>query len=420
MSSPSGGAETPRRPRPKSNAGTTRPFADEPTETASTFRPNPGASKSARSTVSVKDLGPGEKPTAFERVIFGTVGSGQLAGFCRQTAAYLNAGVDFSKALTSLQVQYASTALGPVIRRMRDGVKRGDTLVDCVSREPQAFDAFFLAMIRVAEARGGVPETLKALGNHYEARQRLIRQARSAMIYPIAVLTVASGVVALLTIWLLPMFTEMLRDVAGRGASMPLPSRILMAFSGFVRSVGWFVMPLVFLGVPFVLFRAYRTQAGKRLMDRIALRVPVLGQLLRKLDTSRFARSLASLLEAGVDIGASLELTTDIVRLDPFKVALASSRDLVLHGSELSAALDATKRFSPDVIAVIEAGEETGKLPESLDHLADDYEEQVEYMVKNLGQLIQPLLIVILGGVVLFIILAVFLPYLSIITSLSG
>jgi type II secretory pathway component PulF len=193
-----------------------------------------------------------------------------------------------------------------------------------------------------------------------------------------------------------------------------------MWLSAFVGSVGWLLIPVVFLGVPFLLLQAYKTASGKKVMDRIALIVPVFGPLLRKLDTSRFARSLSSLLDAGVDVGSSLELMTDIVRLDPYKQAVQSVREQVMHGSELSVALLETKRFGPDVIAVVNSGEETGKLPESLNHLADDYEEQVEYTVRNLGQLVQPLLMILLGGVVLFIILAVFLPYINMISRLAG
>src|SRR5262249_984510 len=158
-------------------------------------------------------------------------------------------------------------------------------LSEAMEREPQAFDALFLSMMKVAEARGGVPETLRMLSKHYEARQNLIRQARSAMIYPIAVLTVASGVVALITVWLLPTFIEMLRGVAGRGTVLPLPSRVLMAFSGFVQALGWWLIPLLLIAVPLVLFRIYRTKTGKRVMDELVLWVPVFGALLRKLDT---------------------------------------------------------------------------------------------------------------------------------------
>ena len=137
-----------------------------------------------------------------------------------------------------------------------------------MAREPRIFSTMFLSMIRVAEARGGVPETLRMMGNHYEARQRLIRQARSAMIYPIIVLIAAGGVVALITIVLLPMFAEMLRDI-NRKATLPLPSRALLAFSDFVRGWGRWLIPLVLIGTPFLIYRFYKTRAGKAMMDRV-------------------------------------------------------------------------------------------------------------------------------------------------------
>ena len=155
-------------------------------------------------------------------------------------------------------------------------------------------------------------------------------------------------------------------------------------------------------------------------MDRVALMTPVLGQLCRKLDTSRFARTLSVLLDAGVDMSSSIDLTANVLAMTPIKGAVRSARAKIIGGKELSTILDESHQFYPDVIAIVGSGEETGKLPESLAHLADDYDEQVTMMVKNLGQLVQPLLIVILGGIVLFIILAVFLPIIQLITSLAG
>jgi type II secretory pathway component PulF len=192
-----------------------------------------------------------------------------------------------------------------------------------------------------------------------------------------------------------------------------------MAFSNFVQTLGWWLVPLVLVLTPIVIFRIYRTRPGKRVMDELALWVPVLGLLLRKIETTRFARTLAVLLGAGVDIGSSLDLTADVMQLDPMRRTLRRAREAVMDGNELSEALAGSRRFGTDVIAIINSGEETGKLPESLEKVADDYEEQVAYMVRNMGQLIQPLLMVVLGGIVLFIILAVLLPYISIITSLS-
>ncbi len=407
----------------KTKPTSTRSEADLTEE--STFRPNPkpvGKPKtragSARAADAAKE--PVENPAWWERIVFGKVGSGQLAMFCRQFAAYMSAGVDITKTLSSLESQFARTALGPVIGRLRVGVKKGEAIAEIAAREPNTFDPLFISMIKVAEARGGIPETLKILAKHYEARQSLIRQARSALIYPAIVLFIASCVVALMTIWILPMFASLLKDIAGHGGGeLPLPSRILLGFSDFVQKSGWFLIPAMLVATPIVLFRVYKTHLGKSIMDRAMLRIPVFGKLLSKIDTTRFARTLSALLDAGVDVGSSLDLTSDVLRTEPFKIAVRGLRTSVMDGEALSEALAGTRRFGPDVIAVIESGEETGKLPETLNHLADDYEEQVEYMVRNLGQLVQPLLMIMMGGLVLFIILAVLLPYISILTNLA-
>ncbi len=409
------------------------PTSGNPSE-PSTFQPNPypaapgdrsrskrpGASRSADSDSSDRRiLIPDKGPSLWERIFFGNVSSGQLSQFCRQFAAFLEAGVDIIKALASLEKQFAHTALGPALKRIQLKIRSGSSLEEAMRGDERIFGPMFLSMIKVAEARGAMPETLRMLARHFEARQNLIRQARSAMIYPIAVLVIASGVVALITMFLLPMFVGLLKDVARKG-TLPLPSRALMAFSEFMGASGWWVIPLVMIGTPILLFQFYKTEAGKSLIDRMILMIPVFGTLALKIDTTRVARNLSTLLNAGVDIGSSIDLTANVVMLRPIRNALLSARPRVLGGQELSVALDSTRRFNDDVIAVISSGEETGKLPESLDHLADDYEEQVSHMVKNMGQLIQPFLMILLGGIVLFIILAVLLPYIQILTSLAG
>jgi len=362
---------------------------------------------------------PAEGPRWAERILFGRVSSGQLSQFSRQFAHYLNAGVDITRSLNGLEKQFRGTALGPVLGRLQVAIRRGTTLEEAMAAEPQVFGPMYLSMIKVAEARGGVPETLKMLAHHYESRQRLIRQARSAMIYPTVVLVIAGAVVALISIFLLPRFATILTDIAGR-RQLPFVSEALLAFSSFVKWGGWWLIPLVMIGTPILLFRLYKTKEGKPIMDRLALMTPVLGQLCRKLDTSRFARTLSVLLDAGVDMSSSIDLTADVLVMSPIRRAVRAARSQIVGGRELSRILDESHQFYPDVIAIVSSGEETGKLPESLAHLADDYDEQVTMMVKNLGQLVQPLLIVILGGVVLFIILAVFLPIIQLISSLSA
>lgn len=419
----------PREPgRPKPRPGRE---SDE-----STFQPNPapskgrpGAASRANPPRAPEPSSRGERPRRretieagpkwYERILFGRVSSGQLAQFCRQFASYLNAGVDFQKSLSSLEEQFQRTALGPALGRIRARIKAGSTLEEAMGREKQIFGPMFLSMIRVAEARGGVPETLKILGRNYEARQRMIRQARSAMIYPAIVLIIMGGVIALLSMFVLPIFASTLADIS-KGARLPWASRGLLAFSGFISAGGWWLFPLVLIGVPLGLLRAYKTAAGKEVIDRALMMTPVMGKLCRTLDTSRFARTLGTLLDAGVDVGSSVDLTARAMAMNPMRDAVLSAREKIARGAELSVALAPTRQFDREVIAILESGEETGKTPESLEHLADDYEERATLMVKNMGQLIQPLLTVLLGLLVLFVILAVALPYFQMITSLGG
>ncbi len=413
-------AEEPRRPRPKP-----KPVESQPTTfdvgPARPTHPDPLPSR-PRPKRDREPIPASGGPKLVERILFGRVSSSHLAQFCRQFGTYSDAGVDLIKSLQSLQKQFARTALGPILGRIIDGVRQGDTLSDAMAAEPAAFDRLFLSMVRVAEARGGIPETMRMLADQYDARVRLIRQARSAMIYPIIVLLFAAGVVALMTVWILPMMASFLAELAGKGGAgeLPLPSRILMGFSRFVRGAGWWLMPLVAVASVVVPILLYRSRAGKAAMDEVGLWVPVLGKLLRLIETTRFSRTLSTLLNAGVDLGSSLELTADAVRLAPYHRALEGAKAEVLHGADLSEALGASRRFDFDVIAIVESGEETGMLPESLAKVAEDYEERVELMVKNLGSLVQPLIMIILGLVVFFIIMAVILPYIAALSSLAG
>ncbi|QDV33746.1 type II secretion system F family protein [Tautonia plasticadhaerens] len=436
MSIPDDGERPPRNPsrgpRPLPSSG----FDDQ----NSTFRPAPGPAaprprrpKTGPDDRSPEDasrpdtrgrgrarVSPGKTPM-MERVLFGTVKSTDLATFCRQLAGYLEAGVDLLKALSGLEAQFRATALGPVLGRIQVAIRSGDTFSDALEKEPRTFDRLMRSMMRVAEARGGMPEVLRQLASHYENRVRLLRRARSAMIYPTAVILIALAVGYLLTVFVLPPLVGILQDMArGRTADLPAPTRALMAISNFMQAVGWWLMPLLAVGGLIGLTRAYRTTPGKALMDEVALRIPVLGLLLKKLETTRFARTLSTLLEAGVAYDESMRLTADVMHAIPYRRAVDRARVEVMAGHELSDALEGSRRFGVDVIHVISTGESTGKLPESLAHLAEDYEEQVDRMVDNLGQLIQPILTIAIGGVVFFIVLAFVMAYVSVLSGLAG
>jgi type II secretory pathway component PulF len=351
---------------------------------------------------------------------FGRIGTSHLVNFCRQFANYLDAGVSLHRALESLREQYDRTALGPVIGRLQLAVRRGEALTDAMSREPAAFDGFFLSMMRVAEVRGAVPEMLRMLSIQINARARLTRQAKSALIYPAFVVFLSICVATLLTILVLPTLVSVMQDLVRRKhIQLPGPTLLLMDFSDFIVRVGWWAIPLGLFGSAAALVGTYRTPLGKAMLDEVVYLLPVIGPLTRWIDTSRFSSTLAALLEAGVDISSSLILTADTLLLIPIRRAVLRAREGILQGETLSTSVGVSNRFPQELIAMMSSAEETGRLPEMLMLVADDYAEKVDFRVRNLGSILQPVVILIVGGMVGFIAIAFLMGYITIITDLG-
>ena len=345
-----------------------------------------------------------------------------LVNFCRQFAVYLDAGINLYPAMESLRKQYERTALGPVIGRLQLAVRRGQSLTDAMSREPAAFDHYFLSMIRVGEVQGSVPETLRLLSVEYDSRLRMIRQTKSALIYPAFVVFLSVTVSALLTILVLPPLVEIMQEVIRERhveLELPMATLLLIRISDFIAAGGWWGIPLALVGSVALFIGAYQFERGKALLDAVLIRLPLIGQLLWKIDTTRFCRTLSTLLDAGVDIGSSLKLTADTLLLVPMRRAVLQARDSIIQGESLSASIELTNRFPDDITALIKSGEETGRVPEMMLTMADQYEEQVEFIVKNLGTLLQPVITVVVGGVVFFIAVAFFMGYAAVLSHLG-
>jgi type II secretory pathway component PulF len=273
----------------------------------------------------------------------------------------------------------------------------------------------------VAEVRGAVPEMLRMLSVQLDTRQRLIRQAKSALIYPLFVIFLSICVAIMLTIVVLPILVSVMQDLSKRKhIEFPLPTRLLMQLSDFIVRIGWWAIPLTLFGTAFGLLAAYKTRLGKAVIDEVLLIPPIIGPLVRWIDTSRFSRTLAALLEAGVDIGSSLVLTSDTLLLTPMRRAVLRARGGIMEGESLSISLGVTNRFPPDLIAIMNSSEETGRLPEMLVMVADEYEEKVDFVVKNLGSVLQPAIILIVGSMVGFIAIAFLMGYTAIIADLGA
>jgi type II secretory pathway component PulF len=344
---------------------------------------------------------------------FGRVPIQHLVNFSRQFASYLDAGINLYPALESLRRQYEMTALGSVIGRLQLATRRGQSMTEAMSREPMAFDRYFLS-------QGSVPEPLRLLSAEYDARQRMIRHTKSALIYPAFVILMSVTVSAFLTILVLPPLVAIMRDVIKeKRIELPDPTKWLIGLSDFIVAGGWWGIPLAIFGTVVVIVGSYRLERGKAFLDRVLMRVPVIGQLLWKIDTARFCRTLSTLLDAGVDIGSSLELGSDTLLLVPMRRAVLQARESIIKGESLSASIELTNRFPNDIAALVKSGEETGRLPEMLLVVADQYEEQVEFIVKNLGNLLQPVITVVVGGVVLFVAVAFFMGYAAVLARLG-
>jgi type II secretory pathway component PulF len=360
-------------------------------------------------------------PRWYQRRLFGRIDTTQIVNFCRQFANYLDAGVNVNRTLESLRRQYERTALGPVIGRLQLAVRRGESLTDAMSRDRRAFDAFFLSMMRVAEVRGAVPEMLRMLSIQIEKRQRLLRQTKSALVYPAFVIVLSVAVAGLLTLLILPMLVSVMQDLVRRKhIELPWPTQLLMELSDFLVRVGWWAIPLGAFTAVMALALLYRTERGKLVLDELLLLVPVIGPLVRRIDVTRFSRTLASLLDAGVDIGSSLVLTADTLLLTPLRRAVLRALEGILEGETLSASLGATNRFPADLVAIMNSAEETGRLPEMLEMVANEYEEKVDFTVKNLGSFLQPVVILIVGGMVGFIAIGFLMGYSAIIADLGS
>lgn len=367
--------------------------------------------KSKRSRDDLDDDGKfaaGGGPTILERILFGKVGTKQLALFYRQFGQYLSAGMDVGQSLRGLQKHFSGRALGPVIARMTDAVKSGRTLAEAFEREPQAFDRLAVNMIRAAEARGAVPEILGELAEVAEFRARTVRNVASASIYPIIVLTMATICLLVIAVFVGPLFNGILTDMIpeSKRGDLWLPTKMLFRFNSLMMALGPLMPIFLLIGTVIGIWAAYKTEPGRAILDEIYWYVPVFGKIQKNIDLSRMARMLGALLEAGVSTPDALSLTAGVVRLKPYERALEDAAAATREGDEIGPVFSKSGRFPFEVVGLIETGEATGNLPRSLARMADDFEEQATVMIKSLSTLLQPIITIVLGLIVGFIAIA--------------
>ncbi len=341
-----------------------------------------------------------------------------LSIFCRQFATMINAGVSLVRCLDVLEQQTDSARLKEIIRDISAEVEGGATLSRSMAKFPTVFSNLAVGLVRAGEVGGVLDETLDRLAGFLESDMELRRKVKSAMTYPVLVMIVAVGIVVFLVTFILPKFLDLFTELGLQEDSFPLPTLILMRVSNFMTSK-WYLTIGITVGLVIAINRIKATKTGKRYYDMVKLRVPVFGSLNHKIAIARFARTLSTLMSSGVPILQAMETVAGTVDNDIIADAILLSRASIREGDTIADPLASSKMFPPMVVQMITIGEETGQLDQMLEKVADFYEGEVEAALESLTSALEPVLIVFLGVVVGFIVVAMFLPLVSIISGLS-
>lgn len=353
------------------------------------------------------------------RLFGGKVALKDLSIFCRQFATMINAGVSLVRCLDVLEMQTTSVRLKEIIRDIEQEVQGGATLSRSMNKFPKVFTNLTVGLVRAGEVGGVLDETLERLAGFLENDMALRRKVKSAMTYPVLVMIMAVGIVTFLVTFILPKFIQMFKDLGMTDDKFPMPTLILMKVSNFATSK-WYIVIIIIVASTIAINRVKATKTGKRYMDIFKLKAPVFGKLNHMIAIARFARTFSTLLSSGVPILQAMETVAGTVDNDVISDAILMSRAAIREGDTIADPLSASKMFPPMVVQMITIGEETGQLDSMLSKVADFYESEVDAALESLTAALEPLLIVGLGGVVGFIVIAMFMPLIAIIGELSG
>jgi type IV pilus assembly protein PilC len=354
-------------------------------------------------------------PAARKEERYRRVSAKSLAIFTRQFSVMIDAGLPLVQCLELLAKEEPDKRLAAAIDQVRIDVEGGSTLADAMQKRPYAFDALFTNMIAAGEAGGILDTILQRLSTFIEKQAKLVSQVRSAMIYPIAVLSIATIVVIVIMVKVVPTFTELFR---GLNATLPFTTLAVIWVSNKT------IVALPFLiaagvGGAFLFRRYYQTQAGRLRVDAILLRLPLVGVIFKKVAVARFCRTLSTLIGSGVPILDGLDITAKTSGNAIIENALRAVRARIERGETISAPLRSSGIFPAMVVQMIGAGESTGALDAMLAKIADFYEDEVDVAVAGLLTILEPLLIAVLGVIVGTIVIAMYLPLFELINQLS-
>jgi type IV pilus assembly protein PilC len=345
----------------------------------------------------------------------GRIKTRDIVIFTRQFATMINAGLPLVQALDILSKQSENKTLKEVTRQVVYDVESGHTVADALGKHPKAFSELYVNMVAAGEAGGILDTILSRLAVFMEKTDALVRKVKGAMIYPGVIVSVAVIAIVVLLVFVIPTFEQMFASV---NLALPLPTRIVIGMSRFLQGYWWAVLASM-LGGGFIFKRYYATAGGKLNIDRMMLRFPVLGDVIRKSAVSRFTRTLGTLISSGVSILDGLEITAKTAGNRVIHDAIMQSRSSIAGGDTIAAPLQKSEVFPPMVISMIAVGEQTGGLDEMLSKIADFYDEEVDAAVSALLSLLEPVMIVFLGVVVGGMVVAMYLPIFDMINAVQ-
>ncbi len=347
------------------------------------------------------------------------VKSKELAIFTRQFSVMIDAGLPLVQCLDILATQQENKYFQQVLSQVRQDVEEGSTLAAAMTRHPRVFDQLYANMVEAGETGGILDLILQRLSTFIEKVVKLKRDVLSAMIYPAAVILLAIVAVAVILIVVIPQFQTIFLGLLGPGEPLPLPTRIVVGFSNFLAGWGGLVILVaIILAVVGIRFY-YKTPGGRRLIDKLLLKLPIIGNIFSKIAIARFSRTLSTLLSSGVPILQSLDITARTAGNVIIEEAILSIRAAVEQGKSFVEPLKATEVFPHMVAQMVGIGEQTGALDAMLGKIADFYEQEVDAAIANLLTLIEPALIGFLGVTIGAIVIAMYLPMFSLIGKLS-
>ncbi|HLA81103.1 MAG TPA: type II secretion system F family protein, partial [Thermoleophilia bacterium] len=329
------------------------------------------------------------------------------AVFARQFATMINSGLAVLRALHVLETQTQNPKLRDIVRAVREDVEAGMPLSDAMAKHPAAFDRLYVAMVRAGEAGGALDQTLNRLATQLEKDDSLRRSIKSAMAYPVLIAAFAIMVMIGMLLFIIPIFANMYKDLGGQ---LPSLTRMMMGVSNVLKGYWFIVFPVLILLV-WLMIRMKNTEQGRRGWDRMKLKLPMkLGPVVQKIAIARFSRTLATLVSSGVPILQAIEITGKTSGNSVLEESMVDVKESVRSGESIAKPLSRVPVFPPMVTHMISIGEETGALDSMLNKIADFYEDEVDAAIKSLTSIIEPIMMMFVGGMVGLIVISMYLP----------